>query len=188
MKRIVILFLFLLTLHCFSQTPSKQTKSHVHRVVGNDLNKHFIRFVFFASLPPIDNVASTSPNYSISLEKLAPPNHKTEPLDKWLNYPENNMVVDTSIYLLFKNYILLHENELSKHYYINHHDYSILEINIDFQHRYYLNKQQSVSFLSAFDVYLESKKIDLCYYDPLVYITLTAPDALDPLLPVQDPN
>jgi len=121
------------------------------------VNKHFIRFLCMTS-------HELEVNFSISPEKLMPPNSQTEPLIDpfWTmtNNIENNIIVDNNTYWNFKKYILLNKKHFETNYRRMKKDVFDMEINIDYKHRYYLNSKQIIGFFNGFIGYVKKEKME----------------------------
>ena len=177
MKNIAVILLILGIYHF----PNLSTNSNTHK--NDSLNNHFVRFLCF-SVPNESNA-----NFSVSLEKLSLPNTETEPLVDVMNNYETNIVVNRAVYLKFKEYILCAKNNLNQDLEQIRHNNYILEINVDSDHKYYLDDRQSISFINGFKQYLAKNELSGSYNKFLSLIESKAEYSIKyPKTNSKDPN
>jgi len=153
------------------------------KLCSDTLTNHFVRFLCFAS--PNESNA----NFSVSLKKMSPLSAETEPLVDVMNSYEKNFVVNDTIYLKFKRYVVQRRTALNQNVDNIRHQNFILEINIDSYHRYYLDDKQSITFINDFIKYLNKNKIKGQYYNILNWIVEKAKYNIKyPNRPNGDPN
>jgi len=125
-----------------------KVKAILTSIKADTTNKHFVRFM-------IDGVSIVeNMNFSVSIEKILSPNLRTEPSVGIWDFIEDNTIVSNDIYLKFKNYVLSqHLNNDPKR------PYSMLNIDIDYKHRYCLTSAQALRFLTSLLEYLQQEKM-----------------------------
>jgi len=140
------------------------------------INKHFVRFIHLSALPQYGNF-----NYSVSTQKLAPPNDITEPLTN-LNQKEYNRV-DLNTYFKFKKFITTHTDLLSTEPGLTDAGDKkisfLVAINIDYKKRYYVGAHNAIKFFSEFVNYLKSEKVPKNYLDDLNVMINSAKYAIE---------
>jgi hypothetical protein len=151
MKRLIQVIVWLSSLSCFGQNNSLKI---------DITNKNFVRFLCLGEF-------GGGANFSVSLEKITPPNSKTEPFTTFRDWRETDILVDNFTYSKFKNYFLTHKYQ--SHTNSKKKKENQLEINIDFKYRSYIPADDAIIILKNFIKYIQQEKIQGNFTEQLNY-------------------
>ncbi len=119
-------------------------------------NQNFVRFLHLGItekyvLRPI----------TIGLSKVTSVSIRTEPESQIIDQSfEKKLITDTSTYNLLKRYVFSNEVNLQKDTSGITHYIGDYKVDIDYQHKYYLNKKNSAAFFSGLVIYLRKNQCD----------------------------